>query len=181
MSQCPNRCGALTAAEYEEVQVDYCPACHGAWLDYGKLSRIIKNRQRTWSADRVRRVLAKLDGYNTPPMPEGRELLCPACEVTLDEVNYQGTSNIIVNPCPVLHGLWLDAGEIATIQIYMEHWSDYAREHADEIGESVQKVTAQLQASIDAKLIEDGVASSSAANRLVFETLELLEQWRNAG
>ena len=179
MSLCPNRCGPLTAAEYEGVAVDYCPACRGVWLDYNKLSRIVLNRERTFSAEKVRSVLSKLDGFNTPPMPEGRTLLCPVCATVLDEVNYQGTSNIIVNPCPDLHGVWLDAGEIAAIQIYMEHWRDYAETHADEIRKSVEDVTEHFRDGIESRLIENGVASSSTANKLVFETLELLEQWRN--
>lgn len=179
MLHCPNNCGALIAAEYEGVQVDYCAACRGVWLDFGKLSRIVLNRERTWSAERVRKVLARLDGYNTPPMPEDRNLACPECSSLLDEVNYQGTSNIIVNPCSRLHGVWLDAGEIASIQIYMEHWRDYAREHAEQIQKSVSEVAERFHETIEANLIEGGVASSSAANRLVFETLELLEQWRN--
>jgi Zn-finger nucleic acid-binding protein len=159
--------------------VDYCATCRGVWLDYGKLSRIVKNRERTWSPDKIRSVLSTLEGFNAPPLGEDRTLKCPECSSSLDEVNYQGTSNIIVNPCGELHGVWLDAGEIASIQIYMEHWNDYARAHADEIKEAVVEVTAQFEEAMETRFIEKGVASSRAANKLVFETLELLERWRD--
>jgi len=178
MPRCPNNCGDLTLSGYEGVEVDYCSACRGVWLDYGKLTQIVQNRERAWSPEKIRNVLSRLDGHNAPPMPEERVLKCPNCSAQLDEVNYQGTSNIVVNPCGDLHGVWLDAGEIASIQIYMEHWQDYAIEHADEIRSSVDGVAERFRDSIEARYIEEGVSTSSAANRLVFETLELLDRWK---
>lgn len=38
--KCP-RCGAMMDLEYaEDVEIDVCPDCHGAWLDYGELERL---------------------------------------------------------------------------------------------------------------------------------------------
>ena len=37
---CP-RCGGVMDLEYaENVEIDVCPDCHGAWLDYGELERL---------------------------------------------------------------------------------------------------------------------------------------------
>nr|CBH37461.1 hypothetical membrane protein, PAS fold family [uncultured archaeon] len=37
---CP-RCGGVMGLEYaENVEIDVCPDCHGAWLDYGELERL---------------------------------------------------------------------------------------------------------------------------------------------
>jgi len=56
------------------------------------------NRERTW-CDKIRGVLSRLEGFNAPQLGEHRALKCPEWLSVLDEVNYQGASNIIVNPC----------------------------------------------------------------------------------
>ena len=40
--RCPNCNVALTMADRQGVEVDYCPQCHGVWLDRGELEKIIK-------------------------------------------------------------------------------------------------------------------------------------------
>ena len=52
---------------------------------------------------------------------------CPRCHETLPPVNYQGNSGIIVNTCENGHGIWLDAGELPKIQIFMEQWDRVMR------------------------------------------------------
>jgi len=38
---CKNR--TLKKAIIYDVEVDYCPKCHGVWLDKGELSKIFKD------------------------------------------------------------------------------------------------------------------------------------------
>ena len=177
---CPCGCGGLTLLEYEQAELEFCKRCRGAWLSFGNLTHIVHRRERRWPGDKIQAVLKKLDAYNAPPMGEDRELTCPDCAINLDEVNYQGTSNIVVNPCPELHGIWLDAGELVSIQIYMEHWNDYAKAHAEEIGETLGKISTAYKEKLAAKFVEQGPSSSKAANQLVFEALELLDEWRSS-
>ncbi len=39
---CPACDSNLKPAEREGVEVDYCPQCHGVWLDQGELEQIIE-------------------------------------------------------------------------------------------------------------------------------------------
>jgi Zn-finger nucleic acid-binding protein len=32
----------LTMAEHQGVDIDFCPKCHGVWLDWGALDKIIE-------------------------------------------------------------------------------------------------------------------------------------------
>ncbi|KUJ82625.1 hypothetical protein AWR36_012645 [Microbulbifer flavimaris] len=41
--QCPScKDVSLVNAEREAIEIDYCPNCHGIWLDRGELDKIIE-------------------------------------------------------------------------------------------------------------------------------------------
>lgn len=39
---CPTCNVALTMAERQGIEIDYCPQCRGVWLDRGELDKIIE-------------------------------------------------------------------------------------------------------------------------------------------
>ncbi|HET9397185.1 MAG TPA: zf-TFIIB domain-containing protein [Sphingomicrobium sp.] len=39
---CPNCKTPLTMSERQGIEIDYCPACRGVWLDRGELDKIIE-------------------------------------------------------------------------------------------------------------------------------------------
>lgn len=40
--KCPNCNETLVMTERQGVEIDYCPACRGVWLDRGELDKIIE-------------------------------------------------------------------------------------------------------------------------------------------
>lgn len=40
--KCPSCTGELKVSDRQGVEVDYCPACRGVWLDRGELDKIIE-------------------------------------------------------------------------------------------------------------------------------------------
>lgn len=40
--KCPNCAETLVMTERQGVEIDYCPACRGVWLDKGELDKIIE-------------------------------------------------------------------------------------------------------------------------------------------
>ena len=40
--KCPNCNETLVMAERQGIEIDYCPACRGVWLDKGELDKIIE-------------------------------------------------------------------------------------------------------------------------------------------
>ena len=40
--KCPNCNETLVMADRQGIEVDYCPACRGVWLDRGELDKIIE-------------------------------------------------------------------------------------------------------------------------------------------
>ncbi|ARU39986.1 hypothetical protein CCB80_02080 [Armatimonadetes bacterium Uphvl-Ar1] len=40
---CPRNCGAaMVTTEKQGIMIDYCPKCHGIWLDNGELEKFIE-------------------------------------------------------------------------------------------------------------------------------------------
>ena len=44
--KCPIDGATLTMAERSGIEIDYCPACHGVWLDRGELNKMIERASR---------------------------------------------------------------------------------------------------------------------------------------
>jgi Zn-finger nucleic acid-binding protein len=47
---CPVCQTALTIAERQSVEIDYCPKCRGVWLDRGELDKIMERASRELGA-----------------------------------------------------------------------------------------------------------------------------------
>ena len=45
--KCPNCNETLVMADRQGIEIDYCPACRGVWLDKGELDKIIE-RSAQW-------------------------------------------------------------------------------------------------------------------------------------
>ena len=54
---CP-RCGGLMDLEYaEDVEIDVCLVCNGAWLDYGELEGLKKKSEAGYTGDREKKAV----------------------------------------------------------------------------------------------------------------------------
>ncbi|HLO98153.1 MAG TPA: zf-TFIIB domain-containing protein [Fimbriimonas sp.] len=70
--QCP-KCEiiALTMSDRAGVEIDYCPACRGVWLDRGELDKIIE-RSLTYNPQAAAPVAAPVDNRR-PSKPYKRD------------------------------------------------------------------------------------------------------------
>lgn len=101
MRHCPDCKTALAVLECGGIEVDYCFTCAGSWLDQAELGLLLDGRIEP-------RNLQLLYGSG----PTRRR--CPVCRKTMREARFRGT-DIVVDTCPLNHGLWLDRGELATL------------------------------------------------------------------
>jgi len=121
--ECLNNCGQMSTVVYEGVEIDVCRNCIGVWLDDSELAEIVENRERQWPAGVIEQVLKVTGKMGVPREEFDRELVCPVCRGELVPVNYLANSGVIINTCFKKHGVWLDNGELAKIQIFMENWN----------------------------------------------------------
>jgi len=104
---CP-ACGQpLIALELEGVEIDYCAACGGVWLDAGELEQIAE------LAGVAPGPLSAVLGAAVPG-PRGRRR-CPRCRRRLRTVMIGEAASVRLDRCPLGHGLWFDAGELRTL------------------------------------------------------------------
>lgn len=116
---CPH-CSAevLVAVEYDQVEVDYCPACRGIWLDAGELELLFGD------AEAARRFLSIGAPTDIPRGEKPRQ--CPECDVAMTKESTASEPPVIFDHCPNGDGLWLDHGELETILEHAEALGDGA-------------------------------------------------------
>lgn len=83
------------------MEVDYCVACGGVWLDRGELE-----------------LLAGMALEKTPavpfPHPRRGRRRCPRCQSRMRRGMLEGTE-VELDACPRGHGLWFDRGELQDV------------------------------------------------------------------
>lgn len=119
--KCPRCRGGLARQRYEGVEVEFCAACWGYWLDRGELKAILKTRALQFSEEERDAILKEMaretarhadTGAATEPAP------CARCGKRMHPVRVQGTP-VRVDLCRE-HGVWLDTGELKALQIFNE-------------------------------------------------------------
>jgi Zn-finger nucleic acid-binding protein len=98
---CPYCKKALVGLEYRDVEVDWCPACRGLWLDRGELGVLMRGDPA-----------ADAEIPLTPGARSARR--CPSCGIRMREARVEGT-NVTLDACPRGHGWWYDAGEVKAV------------------------------------------------------------------
>lgn len=100
---CPACKNPLVAIEYHQVEVDYCTACRGVWLDAGELE-----------------LLSEMTGGPAAPPPStvspaGTEKprRCPICFGPMGQRATEDEEPVVWDQCGAGHGAWFDRGELA--------------------------------------------------------------------
>jgi hypothetical protein len=97
---CPKCSTVLTKKYYKGMlEVDYCPACRGMWLDFNELDRL---EDVAFDQDQYKGSLVHRDC----PV----ECKCPVCSGPMREFQYR-LYDLKLDLCSEKHGFWLDAGE----------------------------------------------------------------------
>jgi Zn-finger nucleic acid-binding protein len=115
--KCPACKEPLVALELDAVEVDWCGACKGLWLDRGELevlygdasaaSDFLKDLKPV--SGPVSRSMSGGPGAHTAAHPSRR---CPICESRMRVVTADWDGGIHLDECPRADGIWFDAGEL---------------------------------------------------------------------
>lgn len=88
----------------EEVEVDYCPDCHGLWLDKDEILQLVEKSDDALGDLR--------DLLETPVPPLSVPLVeraCPACRGKLSVALFEG---VAIRHCAECDGIFLERGEL---------------------------------------------------------------------
>ena len=128
--KCPMEGQTLVAGEYEtEIVVETCPECGGVWLEAGELERIQDTLERDYSED-----LGQMPETIGLSFAMGRERHgpdrdCPRCSRPMERKPYGFGSQVLMSACPHCEGIWLDARELESLEVFFER----SRQETDEI------------------------------------------------
>jgi Zn-finger nucleic acid-binding protein len=116
--RCPRDGSELTARTYEaDVEIDCCPACRGTWLDDGELETIQHTVERDHSRRLFEPIATAAGSYNAVAQQSApRAAACPRCEAEMDVRPYGMGSQIVIDVCPEGCGVWLDGGELESLE-----------------------------------------------------------------
>lgn len=108
---CPSCSSELIAVERQEVEVDWCPRCHGLWFDGGELRLLGQTLGAAGQAPDFS------DFSDLPAAASAEEhRRCPRCRGKMDKIKTgEGSAQTLVDRCPSGDGLWFDKGELGTV------------------------------------------------------------------
>jgi Zn-finger nucleic acid-binding protein len=98
---CPVCKEAMLILEYENIELDYCPACEGSWVDAGELELLLNTP-------------TKILDLSELPQSTRSKRRCPRCRKRM-RLTRLPESEVEVDICPRDGGIWLDKGELLEI------------------------------------------------------------------
>ena len=104
---CPLCKNAMIVLELQEVEVDYCTACGGIWLDAGELELLLGDSQNAQHL---------LDSFKIDPDCAEKRRKCPICLKKMQKIIVSLSSPpLLLDSCSRGDGLWFDKGELQDI------------------------------------------------------------------
>ena len=104
---CPVCNEPMVVIEHRSIEIDYCLACGGIWLDADEIELLYQD------AEACRAVLSI--GSPTDRINE-KKRRCPICKRRMCKEQTTGlASKIIFDRCPNGDGLWFDNGELISL------------------------------------------------------------------
>lgn len=101
---CPACKNPMVILELNQVEIDYCTACKGIWLDRGELDLIFSTSEK--------KEIAKL--FSVKSNLDEITRRCPICKKKMSKVEFEN-NGIIIDSCSNEHGVWFDRGELKSI------------------------------------------------------------------
>ncbi len=109
-AECPACQKTLCMGQIEERPVLYCGGCYGLLLkneDFGVITRMRRARRVGGEAEACRPL--NTEEYD-------RRIRCPNCRDRMEVHPYYGPGNIVMDSCSVCQYVWLDHGELRTVE-----------------------------------------------------------------
>ena len=107
---CPVCKTDMIVVEYQNIEIDYCTVCKGAWFDSGELELLLK----TCSIEDVEAFMGNITGSPNIESTEQKRK-CPICSRKMGKKGIGEKPRLLIDVCGEGHGLWFDGGEIAQL------------------------------------------------------------------
>lgn len=103
--ECPRCKAPLVTFEQDDIELDFCYACQGIWLDYQEVALAVGSVEQ-----------ANLFFEQLPDTGNKKSIRCPICRKFMREVDIDiDTDNTVIDICKQAHGAWFDKGELQNV------------------------------------------------------------------
>ncbi|MCP4589315.1 MAG: zf-TFIIB domain-containing protein [bacterium] len=106
---CPLCAVHLIAGAMDGRPVRHCSTCRGVLLTSDDFAEIVRSRRETYAGPVAAPVALN-------PAELKRRLNCPSCGEPMDTHPYYGPGSVVVDSCGSCRSVWLDHGEMTTIE-----------------------------------------------------------------
>ena len=105
---CPCCNKPMIVVEIDQIEIDHCVHCKGAWLDGGELELLLDDAAN--SKELVARVVDSASVNETSRR-------CPICNKKMKKITFldEAGKSIILDSCVKNDGLWFDQGELSEV------------------------------------------------------------------
>lgn len=119
--KCPLDGSELFIENYEgDIMVNRCDVCHGTWLGKEELEAIQETREIDYTDELAIMTDLGYNAYQLASQKTGRTIHCPTCGTEMEAREYARCSQVMIDVCPYCHGIWLDRGELAALEVFFE-------------------------------------------------------------
>ena len=108
---CPIDAQEMESLDIEGVLIEYCSQCRGLWFDGGELRQLLSLEEDLLQGSF--QFFAQVDAL-VPIKKRLIPLICPTCQQQLQSL-WNDKSQVTIDYCSACAGVWLDAGEFATL------------------------------------------------------------------
>jgi Zn-finger nucleic acid-binding protein len=97
----------MITLELAQVEIDYCVACHGIWLDAGELEMLLGD------AAKAKKLIGS---FQVDAKSAEKPRKCPICDKKMEKVIVGHDKPVLlIDRCAKGDGLWFDEGELQDI------------------------------------------------------------------
>ena len=122
---CPRCSSEMTPDSHKDVRHETCRSCRGMFLDHGELNRVAEPTAGDLEFSTVHgETFAHEDSYGPTR--------CPRCvDETMEKVEFNAYSGIILDYCRRCKGFWLDGRELDRINEEVHRLDEEVHQPAD--------------------------------------------------
>ena len=115
--------------EYKNIELDYCPACHGVWFDSGELEMLLEAAGFGGNNRFLDAVVLSPEVNITE-----KKRRCPVCLHKMKKVHIDDEKKIVTDVCAGGHGMWFDGGEVTSLIKSLAQKAPEKPEYRDVLG-----------------------------------------------
>ena len=104
---CPICKVEMAVVEQDRIELDYCARCHGVWFDAGELELLLESMDFKGHGLSLEKILSQPEAKS-----EEKKHRCPICGRKMKKAHIGHHPQVLIDACPVGHGLWFDSGEV---------------------------------------------------------------------